>query len=324
MDRAAVVERLAPLTRVRAQTVESGPNVRVLVGPDGTTLRRGRSAPLDFAPEGIRSLMGATGLTQRVVDQISPATAGTVLTEILGRQPRYTVVTQEGRIVELAKEGQYHHVDAGRVVTAIERANGEVDFHRLIELPHYTARLELVTTQEAPVTRGDLVRAGAVVQFSTLGITRPLVQAFTQRLVCTNGATASDYLQEFTFGGEGDNLYQWFRQSLRGAIRSVAGVVERYRLMAGRELPAEERAHILEGLLRAAGLHNNRPIAGAVHARALEAPPQTEWDAFNLLTWATSHTDLNGLALVRAQNAIATWAGETEHRRVCPACGHAH
>lgn len=27
---------------------------------------------------------------------------------------------------------------------------------------------------------------------------------------------------------------------------------------------------------------------------------------------------------LRAQNAVAAWAGETEHRRVCPACGHAH
>lgn len=92
--------------------------------------------------------------------------------------------------------------------------------------------------------------------------------------------------------------------------------------MAETAIAPEARAHVLEGLIRQAGLTGTN--AATVRARALEAPPETEWEAFNLLTWATSHLLEDARQVARAQLAAARWAGETQHRTVCPACGAAH
>ena len=89
-----------------------------------------------------------------------------------------------------------------------------------------------------------------MVQFSHLGATDPLIQAYTQRLVCTNGMVSNQVMASFTGGGgEGDNVWQWFRRSVSAAYRALGPIVERYQEMVREGISPEERAQVLEGLL---------------------------------------------------------------------------
>ena len=80
----------------------------------------------------------------------------------------------------------------------------------------------------------------------------------------------------------------------------------------------EDRASVLEAMLRSAGITGVN--AEAVRAHALEEPPETAYDAHNLITWAATHILTEPRRILRARAAMATFTSETEHRRVCPVC----
>lgn len=319
MNRTEVMERLQPMLSLRAIPVTDTPRTRVLTEPR-LAVRTGPSRLLPVAEHGVPNFLQFLGLPQRVAQRLQPQTLGRAATELLVAQERCTLLVQDGEVTDVVP-ACYRPLDAERVLRTVERAIPDADYHRVLTLPHHVVRLEIVGVEERAVSPGDLVRAGALVAFSPIGVVEPLVQSYALRLVCTNGATATEVLREFRYGGEDDNIWPWFRQSARDAYRSLRRVVEDWRHMAAREVRPEDRAPVLEGLLRQTRITGDE--ADAVRARALEQPPQNEFDMHQLITWATSHVMQEPGAIIRAQRVAATFSSEAEHRRVCPACHRA-
>lgn len=82
--------------------------------------------------------------------------------------------------------------------------------------------------------------------------------------------------------------------------------------MAEERIPPADRAIVIETLIRQAKM--GRLEADAMRSQALETPPETAYDALNLLTATSTHIIRNPMQVVRAQRATTT------HRRICPVC----
>jgi len=323
MDRAEVLERLAPLRRLRP--IEVAPaGGRVEATEEGLVIRpSGRSRPLTITAEATPKVLTFAGLAPKTADNLSRKTLGAAATELLAARGRYVLLTQDGEVVDITPPGAIVPVEPERVVRAIERAlPNDLEYTRVLTPNGHTAQVEIAAGE--PLMVNDLVRGGAMVSFSALGVTAPEVRSYVVRLVCTNGLTTMDLVRSFKYGGDGEDLYGFLRGSIREAYRAVAGIVERFRAMAGREITPEERAHVIEGLLQRAGIRD-RATAMAVHGAAETDPPENEWEAYNLITWATSHVIAEPSRVMRAQRALAPVASqEAPSLRVCPSCGHAH
>lgn len=323
MNRAAVLEILEPLTKLRPRRVENPSQSQVVVEDSRIAIRPGRGTrTLEVAPQQVPHIMGALGLPIKTVKKLQASTLQRVATELLQRQGEYSLLTQEGQVVDLAPG--FRAIPAERVLKEAERAVKGIDFHRVMTMENHVVRVECLGTQERPVVKDDLIRAGALLHFSPLGTIAPVVQSFGLRLTCTNGSVSQEVLRTYQFergggGGEGDDIWHWFRESIKEAYGSIGQVIRTYRQMAHHRIPRNQRGSILAGALHSAGIRGE--IADAIRARALEEPPETEYDVMNLITWATSHAMDNPRAIARAQDAMGEWSSETEHRRRCPTCG---
>ena len=320
MDRTAVLEKLEPISHVTARPVTHTPRTRVLVEPGQVVIRPGSGGHLvPISEEGVKAMTNFVGLPHSVSQQLSPDLFGRVVTELLSRKERYNLLLDNEQVQNFGEFHGIRNLPVDRVLSAIEQALPSCDYHRVSVLGNCSAMLEVVGTKQEAVRRGDLVHAGAMVSFSPINSIRPLVQSYVMRLACTNGMTSKTVLAEFTGGaGEGDNIWQWFRQSVRAAAQSVNSIVERYREMTNERIPADQRAGVLENLLRQAGITGKD--AEAVRAQAIQAPPHNSYDMMNLITWASSHIIREPSRIQRALNTSATFASESEHASVCPLC----
>ncbi len=329
MNRDEVLEQLAPLASTTVRRADGGGRVMVAEGDAGFAIRPAhRAHALEIAPEGFVGMLGFSGIGVPLAKRLSPETLARVATESMHARSgggEYSLLVRDSQVVDFARAGQFHNVAPERVVFNIERGIDDgAEFSRVLELPKHTVQIETVGAREEPVKTGDLVRAGTMTQFSPLGLTEPLVQAFNMRLICTNGMTTTDVVREFRFlggrggAGEGDDIWQWFRRSTRDAYRSFGGTVERYRQMADNEVAPEDRGMMLEALLSEGGITGE--LASAVRNNAITAPPTNEWEMVNLISAATSHLIEDGRAVVKAQTAAAGFTEVQEHRRICPSC----
>ncbi len=322
MNRTEVLEKLAPIMDVQTREIEHKPKTRIIVTPDDVILHPGSGGhTLNIDQNGFRSLMEYTGIPGGVSSYVSKDTLGRIATELLGHKEKYAVILKEDKVTAFARVGQHHYVRAERVLAAVEHGIGNsFDYHKVLVSPGtYIASLEVTGEKQQAVAKGDLIQAGALVQFSPIGTIQPLVQSYALRLMCTNGATSRDVLEEFKFGhGEGDDIWQWFRQSVRAAYRSVEKIVTRWQAMISELIPDADRAAVLNALIKEARVP--KEIAAAIQAKALQEPPRTAYDMMNLMTWASSHLIEAPRDIRRAQIAAATFADVTEHRRICPVC----
>ncbi|MFO7774133.1 MAG: hypothetical protein R6V59_09465 [Dehalococcoidia bacterium] len=320
MNRVEVLEKLEPIAHTTVRQVEHTPRTRVLVQPGQVVIRPGSGGLLvPLSKDGTKALTNFVGLPQKLCQELSPELFGRVATELLGRKERYNLLLDGDEVQNFSEYRGVRNLPVERVLTTIERAINRCDYHRVTMLPNYTVALEITGAQEQAVRRGDLVRAGAVVTFSPINTVMPAVQSYILRLVCTNGATSKVVLAQYSGGGgEGDHVWQWFRQSVQAAYQSVGDFVNRYREMIQERIPAEQRAGVLEELLRQAGITGKE--AEAVRAQAIQNPPRNSYDMVNLITWASSHIVRSPQRIQRALNAGATFTEQSEHARVCPLC----
>jgi len=320
MNRTEVLEKLEPISRTSARPVEHSPRTRVVVEPGQVLIRPGSGGQLiPLADHGVKALTKFVGLPHKMTEELSPDLFGRVATELLSRKECYNLILDGEEVQSFTEYRGVKNLPVERVLTTIERAVPRCDYHRVSVLPNSVASLEIVGTQHQAVRRGDMVRAGARVQFSPISTVMPSVQSYVLRLVCTNGATSKTVLSQFTGGGgEGDDIWQWFRQSVAAAYQSLGAVVERYQQMVRERIPADQRAAMLEGLLREAGISGKE--AEAVRAHALEDPPRNTYEMVNLITWATSHIIEEPRERQRALVASASFTEATEHARTCPLC----
>ena len=320
MDRTVVLEKLEPVSRISARQVEHNPRTRVMVEPGQVIIRPGNGGHLiPLSENGVKAMTNFVGLPRKLGQELSPELFGRVVTELLGRKERYNLLLDDGQVEGLAEYRGVRNLPVERVLSTIERAIPRCDYHRVTVLPDCAATLEIIGTKQEAVRRGDMVRAGAMVSFSPINTVLPMVQSYVLRLVCTNGAISKTVLTQFTGGGgEGDDIWQWFRQSVQAAYQSIGNIVNRYREMVQERIPADQRAAMLEELLRQAGITGKE--AEAVRAQAIQNPPRNSYDMVNLITWASSHIISSPPQRHRALNAGATFTSESQHATICPLC----
>lgn len=324
MNRTEVMEKLQPMTRVATKEVDHTARSKVVLQPDAIIIQPGdrkHSLTIPRKSEGERALAKYVGLPTHLEGNVRPTTYSMVMDDLLLKKGRYSVVTKDDQVVSFHDPDRAVSAAPERVVRAIcSGIRGNVDFHR-VHTNGYQVRLEVTGTREVAVQRGDLVRGGAVVNFSPIGIVAPSIQSYVLRLECTNGATSNHAISEYHFanGGSGDgDVWDWIRNRVGDAYKAVRDVADAYRRLTGENVSPQDRALVLANLIRQAGLNSEE--AAAVQARAIERPPQNSYDMMNLITWASSHVVSEPRRIFRAQKAVATFVDETQHARVCPVC----
>lgn len=325
MKRDAVLERLEPMLKTTVREVEHTSGTQVLFEPHNVAIRPTRGARLlELTHDAVKSLAKVAGMPEGMPPHLSPRTCGSALSELLQGKKHYSLILKDGAVVDVVSKTACQPVNAERLLTTIDRAIPEVDYHRILTLPHMVTSLEVIGEQRKPVVRGDLIQAGTNIVFSPIGTIDPTVQAYCLRLACTNGATSNDVLREFTRsgggggGGEGDDVWQWFRKAIRQSYNAIDGIAGRYREMIDQGIAPEHRAHVLEAMIREARLPEE--AAEAVRALAIESPPANRYDIHNFITRAASHLVREPEEVRRAQHAAADYAGESTDRRECPLC----
>lgn len=326
MDRNQVMEQLQPVMNTQVREVTHNPRTRVVVTPDMVTFRPGGGAhTLEMTQDGVQSLAGYVGLPWNVAAKLRPETFGAATTELLGRKGRYALVVKDGAVNAITRPGEFHNVNSERVLNTIDASIPAADYHRVLILQNLAVSIEVVGDRRQPVARGDMIQAGANIAFSPLGAVEPMVQSYVLRLACTNGQVMNTIVREFHFGGggggEGDNIWQWFRRSIRDAYGALDSITTRYQQMIEERIAPEDRAQVLTALLRHSRISGND--ADAVRALALEHPPENSYDMLNLITYATSHVLEQPQRVRRAQLTAGNYASEESHQRLCPLCHRA-
>jgi len=325
MKRVEVLERIGPLVEGEVRNIRESDGARVMAGADMVSLRprRGTRA-VEMAPEGVKNMVSFAGLSLRLARQLSHNTFSQLLSELMANTGKYSLIVKDDRVVNVIPYGAQTMVNPVRLLDAIEKTIPVRDYHRLTILDkHPVVSLEIVGEKTQPVVRGDLVRAGVKVDFSPMGIVTPVVQSYAVVLNCTNGATSNVVLSEFrggrgSGGGEGDDIWQWFRSSVKRAYNSFDEVVGQWKKLQGENIPPVDRARMLSALLKRAQITGE--IAEAVMAMAVENPPRNAWDMHNLITYASSHLLTAPRKVDRTQRAAAAFADEATHARACPLC----
>lgn len=323
MKKEDVLQCLEPLSGVSTRTLEHQPRTRVMVQPDQVILRPGsggRHMPL--SEEGVKSLAKFSGMSHKLCQEISPDLFGQVATQVLARRGHYSVMLMDGAIASFDKPHLGRQVNPERLVATIERAIPHPEYLQVIPRDDFTASIELVGEKQEAVVRGDLVRAGALINFSPIGTVAPEVQSFVLRLLCTNGMVDTQVLREYNGGGggEGDDIYQWFRKSLVDAYSAITPIVNRFREMREDHIPAAQRALILEDMLRKADIKGE--LADTIRARAIQEPPRNAYEMLNLITFASSHLAPDPAQIRRLRSVAAHFSSEGRHSGLCPLCHH--
>jgi hypothetical protein len=323
MNSTEVLERLRPLTDVEVRNIEHKPKTRIVVEPDQVILHpNSGGSVVHLNEQGVRSLANFVGMPLSMGKQISPELFGRVATELLARKEKYSVLVKDQSIIDFGNPGATRNLAPERIIQTIGQIIPGAEYNRVVTGKDYSAELEILGEKREPVVRGDLIRAGALVKFSPIGTIMPSVQSFVVRLACTNGATDTRVLREFGGHGEGDDLWQWFRKSIKDAYGALEGIVNRYREMVGDRITAEQRALMLEDLLNRAKITGE--VADAVRTRAIAEPPRNAYEMFNLITWASTHLIKEPAQVTRARSTAAQFVSVSEHSTLCPVCHSRH
>ena len=319
-----VLDHLKDVRSVTAKVVEREPATKIVVTPDMVTMRPGKGKRLlEVGKEGVKDLFQFLHMPPDMVGKIMPGTCGQVANDLLGHKERVELLMKDGKIIGFRAPHAGHSMSPERVLESIEKVVEKPDYHK-VAVDGQNVNLEIVGIDKATVTRGDVVRAGALVKFSPLGISNPSVQSFVMRLVCTNGMTSSTVLREYSFGGgrggddKKDGLWSWFRKGLKEAYGSYSKVVERYQQMIKDEIPEAERAMMLEAMIKEAGLKDE--AAATVRTMAIDTPIRNSYDILNLITYATSHILEDPKQIHRARRATEVFQDNDSHALFCPVC----
>ena len=169
---------------------------------------------------------------------------------------------------------------------------------------------------------GDPFRAGVHIHTNPMGLSAPQIEPFTYRLICLNGAVHTEYLHD-AWGrgfGEGDELWQWFRDGLQASDMAVGNIMGKYAEMIGETIEPNARAAVVEGYARQARLGNEDKQA--LREQAMNEPPRNMYDLFNLATATATHRGHKTLAemLNHQRRATVNTTTADAHGHYCPTC----
>lgn len=322
MTRTQVLERIPNLTGFQLRNFGAAPSV--LMGEDGgvRAIRPDRGTrSIDMTPTAIESLLRQIYLREPLAKKLTPKTKGLVLNEALADTPMALMV-KDHQAIDVVPARTMRLLQPERVTQMLEKAIDGAEFCHVSELSGHVLHLEIMGHQELAVARGDLVRAGVSIDFPVIGGRDVAVQSYVQRLICTNGAITNDFMGEYSYrehgGDDGNDVIHWMRLKARAAYRAIDKVVERWIELTHQEVPAADRASVLEHWIQESRIPPD--VADEIRAQAVNEPPANQYDMMNLITWGTSHTDMEPNKRRRSLQNLATLQLHTVSGRVCPRC----
>lgn len=325
MKRDEVLRKIEPICTGTVRDVPDSNGARIIVTPDMVEMRPRRGAQTVVVQD-VPQLLHFVGLPLSLQKMLHPDTFGRALSEVLEKQGRYSMVVKDDKLASIVPYGERKAVNPERLLDTVEKII-PVDSYLRVMLEGQMATIEVVGDKTDFVVKGDNVSAGVMLGFSPMGVDLPWVQAYALRRWCTNGATTNTVLAKFTAGGgsgggEGDNIWQFFRASIRKAYNAFGELVAGWRELAGEEISPEDRGRMVEALIKKSQLPEK--IANAIRAKAMETPPQNSWEVLNLLTFASTHLmeKLPPKQIRRALQVTADFGDEDTHDRTCPLCHH--
>lgn len=272
-----------------------------------------------------KSMLHRIKAPNAMVKKLSAPTSSRVMTELYQRMGATSALFKGNVPVSFEPKGRYRSVPIDLVVAELEQALVEPDYHRAMILPNHDVRLEVMGQSEAAVVPGDLVRGGVMVQFSPVGLTNPKVQSFALRLACTNGATSTSVIEDYSLGSnpdaKGPQIAKWIGTTAQSAYQSLPLTTAKWKPLTEVQVSAEDRPLLLGSLMRDSRLRPSE--TSALWAEATENPPETVYDVFNLMTWLSSHVLEDPERISRVQRVASNFVDEGAHSKFCPTCRRA-
>ena len=324
MQSTEVLDVLGSVGDIEVKTVSD--DAAIVFSHDGTMTVLDSGSVWGLEKDSRKSLLKHLGVTDGLVKKLSRPTAANVLTELYRRGGEACALVSNGDILSFAPKGRYRQVPITGVVEAIQEAlPSGVDFHRVHLFPNFDISLEVTGPDEVPVRQDDLIRAGVKVTFSPIGFTDPVVQTYVLRLACTNGATSTTVIEDYSLGIDSDpsneNVYDWLIETSKQAYEGLPVVAAQWQALSEDRIRPSDRALLIGGLAREAKVRGD--AADALWAKATEEPPETAYDVLNLMTWLSSHVVNDPILVARIQRASANFVAENTHSKFCPTCQRA-
>ena len=320
MHATELMTNLHEITGLQVRTVSDQATVALAPAKQVMALRDGLD---EFVVEGDAYLnaLKYVGFSKAMANRLSAQTASMVATELIQNKGRSTALIRDGQLLSVVSKGRYKALPVDTVVETVESVLGEVDYHRALVIPPYGARLEIVGQREHEVVKGDIVRAGVVIDFNPIGLTNPMVSTYGLRLVCTNGMTANTVFDTYMMTEDVVDTRAWMAQTVSDAYESLDDTVQEWRSMAGFTVSPSDRSLLLGGFIKDARLTGKEQTA--LLSKATDETPETAFDVLNLLTWLSSHVIQDPTRVRRAQNVAARFIEDEVYHRNCPTCKRA-
>jgi len=317
-----VLTRLAPVLDLSSKVFDTS-NMKLVVSRPDMEIHSGKGKALPIPKSAQTNLYSYLGLSTKVGESLSEKTLATVAGELMAPKGHIQVITKQGEVVDFT-EANRPAMDPHRVLSVVQRTISAPEYDNVF-LMDSNVVLDVVGHQEKAVARGDMVRAGTTITFSPTGVHIPEVRTYVRRLACTNGMTSDHFFDRYQFrsggqhdGSEGDDVWQWFRKSISSAVKSMGAVVAEWQRLSKEAIRPQDRALIIEELLKQAGLGPD--AIKAVRSAAIEHPPRNAYEAMNLITWAATHVEDRPTRIMRARRVAAAFSSQAEHRAICPTC----
>ena len=335
LDRKDVIGLLEGLASVRRTRVDHDPRTRVEFEEDGSASFRPGAGKrtLTIVKDNVPELLSFVHFPTTTAEQLAPTTRGLVATELLRALETYEVRDEGGAITEwVQKPIKAERLKPLSAISWMEKGAGQDGGQWIraeavkpgvahLEFQSFKA-LELGYVETGKVD--DLVYAGADIILSPPGLAFPEIDTYALQRVCGNGSVDLTAHHSYRYrGNEGDDVFHWFRDSVRDAITNLKGMTEVWNKLRQDVISNEDRPGVIEALIREVGLAPHGPEADAIRASAMKNPPQNGFDVLTLATRATSHFTLDPQVRYRAQRRISKMAADaTIHAMICPACGN--
>jgi len=322
MDRVEALKQVESICNLKTKVITAEPKTKIYIEPDNIIwLKPGSGGrQMEVTEQGMEQFSGFAHIPDFYKDNLTPATYATLSNELLTKKGKFTVILKDGKVNGFAKADEYRYIDPEKVLKTLEKAIPGADFDRIYPMDNnFSLMVDAVSDRRTDVRVGDPASAGASLTFSPISIKIPYIYAYIKRWYCLNGASAMEKLDAYAGGGGGGGeFFNWLNKNSRKAFHSVGKVLDHWRAMIEQTITPEDRAGVLAALIKEARMTAEE--ADAVMDHALEEPPATAYDIYNLVTWGASHVMTDPTRIMRARLAADEFSHTRTHAKICPIC----
>jgi len=273
----------------------------------------------------ITSLINKTKIPNRILEGVTSDTLGFVLSDMVKTLDArdFSFVSKDGIPQDIIPKPKYQFVSFDEVISTFNKyiVNDGI-INRVLTGPDYNVSIEMTNSNNTKeVLVGDIVSAGVKFSFSPIGTVAPSISAYTNRLVCANGAISNKNIYKFEFqNSHQQDFRDWLCTSVVEAYNEFNDIIEIYKKMTTEIVSAHDKSSLLQHILNNSRL--GRAANKSINAKALDSEVNTMWDAFNLITWGATHAteDYDRVNNALEYASLFSYDEKEQHRGTCPIC----